>query len=237
MVILFYENKSLSHEFLNLLSNNFLNLNSIENFNYNMNLLNDIVLNSKNNNIINDIIKYFPEISSGLNDFIHKNNFIKRNYLLMKIKEIINIWKFNRILSNSQIFSFYYNSIRNKKCLDDYFETLYIQLKNFSKINNQNIIIDRLMYILLEAIDIDFVNENLIAEYFVNKEDRDLLIELKFEEFLYNYSNYYLIENFILNKKEKEFLNEMSTILKKNEKYFNIVNKFFFKLQEIFHEK
>lgn len=237
MVILFYENKSLSHEFLNLLSNNFLNLNSIENFNYNMNLLNDIVLNSKNNNIINHIIKYFSEISSGLNDFIHKNNFIKRNYLLMKIKEIINIWKFNRILSNSQIFSFYYNSIRNKKCLDDYFETLYIQLKNFSKINNQNIIIDRLMYILLEAIDIDFVNENLIAEYFVNKEDRDLLIELKFEEFLYNYSNYYLIENFILNKKEKEFLNEMSTILKKNEKYFNIVNKFFFKLQEIFHEK
>lgn len=237
MVILFYENKSLSHEFLNLLSNNFLNLNSIENFNYNMNLLNDIVLNSKNNNIINHIIKYFPEISSGLNDFIHKNNFIKRNYLLMKIKEIINIWKFNRILSNSQIFSFYYNSIRNKKCLDDYFETLYIQLKNFSKINNQNIIIDRLMYILLEAIDIDFVNENLIAEYFVNKEDRDLLIELKFEEFLYNYSNYYLIENLILNKKEKEFLNEMSTILKKNEKYFNIVNKFFFKLQEIFHEK
>lgn len=238
MVILFYENENLSHEYLNLLSNNFLNLNSIEIFDYNINLLNDILLNSKNNNIINRIIKYFPEISSGLNDFIHKNNLIKRNYLLMKIKEIRNIWKINRILSNSQIFSFYYNSIRNKKSLDDYFENLYIQLKIFNKtINNQNIIIERLMYILLQAINIDFVNEDLIAEYFVNKEDKDLLIELKFEEFLFNYSNYYLIENFILNKKEKEVLNEMSTILERNEKYINLVNKFLFKLQEIFHER
>lgn len=238
MVILFYENENLSHEYLNLLSNNFLNINSIEIFDYNINLLNDILLNSKNNNIINRIIKYFPEISSGLNDFIHKNNLIKRNYLLMKIKEIRNIWKINRILSNSQIFSFYYNSIRNKKSLDDYFENLYIQLKNFNKtINNQNIIIERLMYILLQAINIDFVNKDLIAEYFVNKKDKDLLIELKFEEFLFNYSNYYLIENFILNKKEKEVLNEMSTILERNEKYINLVNKFLFKLQEIFHER